>query len=104
MILDESQKQCPKCDSVIDQQTDGSTITVDIAHHGETVREALRKMDTELELAKSGIAKNLRIVVGTGLIREESLRTLDDLQRRGVVVRFHPEPSNRGAIIIQLKA
>lgn len=104
MILDEHVKHCPKCDNVIDQQTDGSTITVDIAHQGETVRAALMKLDRELELGRSGIAKNLRFIVGTGLIREEVLRTLNDLQRRSAIIRFNAEAHNPGAIVIQIKA
>ena len=104
MILDEHTKHCPKCDNVIDQQTDGSTITVDIAHQGETVQAALTKLNRELELAKSGIAKNLRIIVGTGRIREEILRTLNDLQRRSAINGFIAEPHTPVAIVIQIKA
>ena len=40
MTLSETVKVCPKCDSELDNQTDGSIITVDIAHNGEKPHQA----------------------------------------------------------------
>ena len=95
---------CPKCDNPLDQQTDGSTETIDIAHHGETVSEALRKLDAEIKLAKRGVIAYLRVVVGSGAIREAVLARLMDLEYRKVVISHELEGGNAGAILVQLKS
>lgn len=103
MRLDAQASQCPKCDNHLDEQTDGSTITVDIAHSGERVHEALKKLRSRLKDARRGVAQNIRFVVGSGAIREEALAALADLQRRGVVIDQRVEPGNAGAILVKLK-
>lgn len=103
MVVDASTLNCPKCDNSLSLQHDGSTVTVDIAHQGERVNEALQKMHTEIELARRGVAMQIRLVVGTGRIREEVLLVLRDLVFRGDVLDFKPEPDNIGAILVRLK-
>ena len=94
---------CPKCDNALELQHDGSTITVDIAHQGERVSEALEKMRREIDLARKGVAKAIRLVVGSGLIRDEVLLHLRDLKFRGDVIDFESEPNNPGAVLVLLK-
>lgn len=96
-------RHCPKCDNALDTQHDGSTITVDIAHDGERVKDALRKMQCEIDLARKGVAKNLRLIVGTGLIRDEVVLALRDLEFRGDIRDFDLDPANAGAVLVQLK-
>ena len=48
MSVSETMRYCPKYDNGVNLQHDGSAITVDIAHQGELVREALRKMESEI--------------------------------------------------------
>lgn len=103
MSVDETMSHCPKCDNALDLQHDGSTITVDIAHHGERVSEALSKMQVEIDLAKQGVAMNLRLIVGSGLIREEVLLALRDSEFRGDIISFKAEPHNTGAVLVRLK-
>jgi hypothetical protein len=103
MLVDDFLRHCPKCDNQLDKQTDGSTVTVDIAHQGERVRDALQKLSQELNAAKSGVARNLRVIVGTGVIREEVMYQLQDLEFRGAIVRFDIEGANGGAILVRLK-
>src|SRR5690554_3654867 len=67
---------CPKCDGRLFRQSDGSVLTRDIAHGGETVVEALAKLDDSLEQAWRGYCRALRVIVGGGLIREEVLGQL----------------------------
>jgi hypothetical protein len=95
---------CPKCDNPLDQQTDGSTETIDIAHHGETVRDALQKLEAEIKLVKHGVTAYLRVVVGSGAIREAVLARLMDLEYRKVVIKHELEGGNAGAILVQLKS
>lgn len=94
---------CPKCDNALDLQHDGSTVTVDIAHQGERVSEALQKMQGEIDLARRGASKNIRLIVGSGLIRDEVLLVLRDLLFRGDIKDFDSEFSNRGAVLVRLK-
>jgi hypothetical protein len=103
MSVSETMRNCPKCDNVLKLQHDGSTITVDIAHQGERVSEALRKMQSEVDLARNGVAMRIRLVVGSGLIRDEVLLALRDLEFRGDVMDFEPEPFNAGAVLVRLK-
>ena len=103
MSLAETIQRCPKCDNDLNAQHDGSTITVDIAHHGERVSEALRKMQHEVDLARKGVSRRIRLVVGSGLIREEIMLALRDLEYRGEIKCFDLEAKNAGAVLISLK-
>ena len=103
MSVDEAMSHCPKCDNALDLQHDGSTITVDIAHSGERVSEALQKMQSEIDLARRGVALRIRLVVGSGLIRDEVLLRLRDLEFRGDIVSFESEPHNAGSVLVRLK-
>jgi len=97
-------RHCPKCDNRLDQQTDGSTMIVDIAHHGERVRDALGKLDSQIEQARSGIVATLRIIVGSGAIRDAVLARLLDLEYRKVIISHELDKDNTGAILVRLKS
>ena len=103
MSFSEDTRYCPKCDNALEHQHDGSTITVDIAHDGERVSEALRKMQSEIDLARKGVVMCIRLVVGSGLIRDEVLLALRDLKFRGDIKDFDPESFNAGAVLVRLK-
>ena len=95
--------RCPKCDNDLSSQHDGSTFTVDIAHQGESVSGALKKMRSEVELAKQGIVIRIRLIVGSGMIRDEVMLALRDLEHRGEIKDFDLELGNAGAILVRLK-
>ena len=103
MSVSETMEHCPKCDNPLDLQHDGSTITVDIAHQGERVSEALHKMQREIDLARQGVAMRIRLIVGSGLIRDEVTLALRDLKFRGDIKDFESEPFNAGAVLVRLK-
>ena len=103
MGVSETMQYCPKCDNALILQHDGSTVTVDIAHHGERVSEALQKMQSEIDLARKGVAKCIRLVVGSGLIRDEVLLVLRDLRFRGDIIGFESESFNAGTVLVMLK-
>lgn len=103
MTVDSSHRYCPKCDNDLRSQTDGSTITVDISHHGEIVRDAQRKLEKSLSEAQQGLASKLRVVVGGGLIREQVLSDLRTFEHRGDIRGFTAEAHNAGAILVTLK-
>lgn len=103
MIVNDTLSHCPKCDNALDHQHDGSTITVDIAHQGERVHEALEKMHSEIALARQGVAMKIRFVVGSGRIRDEVTLALRDCEFRGDIISFDAEPNNAGAILVRLK-
>ena len=103
MSFSENTRYCPKCDNALDLQHDGSTITVDIAHDGERVKDALGKMQSEIDLARNDVATYIRLIVGSGLIRDEVLLALRDLMFRGDVKDFELDPSNAGAVLVRLK-
>lgn len=103
MLVDETMTDCPKCDEVLDLQHDGTTLTVDIAHQGERVSEAIEKMNAEIDLARKGVALNLRLIVGSGLIRDEVMLRLRDLEFRGDIKSFAAEHNNAGAVLVRLK-
>ena len=103
MSVSEMMQHCPKCDNDLIAQHDGSTITVDIAHKGESINEALRKMQFEVALARKEAAMCMRLIVGSGLIREEVMLALRDFEYRGEIKGFKLEPKNAGAVLITLK-
>jgi len=95
--------RCPKCDGVIKNQSDGSTTQFDIAHQGETVKEALSKLERYLLEAKTGLTRYARVIVGTGRIRDEALGWLQDAEFRGDVLGVEMPDFNPGQILVQLK-
>lgn len=103
MAVAQATRYCPKCDNELDAQTDGSIITVDIAHNGERIRDAVRKLEANIAEALKGNARYLRLVVGTGVIREETLIHLIMLEKRKTIVGFSEDGSNHGAILVSLK-
>ncbi|ALO45626.1 hypothetical protein [Pseudohongiella spirulinae] len=102
-ILDRCHEQfCSKCDASLWELSDGSTVTVDIAHNKETVAEALAKCNLALEDAWQGsYASELRIIVGGGLIRDAVLAELYFRHQSGVVRGYREE--NRGAILVTIR-
>ncbi len=104
MQIPDDIRRCPKCDNQLDRQTDGSTVTIDIAHHGERVTDALRKLDRDIKETKKGVASNLRLIVGSGSIRDAVRARLMDYERRGVIINHQLEGKNAGAILVVLKA
>ena len=54
--------RCPKCDNDLRSQHDGSTFTIDIAHQGESVSEALKKMQGEIDLARQDVVMRLSLI------------------------------------------
>ena len=103
MSITREARRCPKCDNRLDLQTDGSTATVDIAHQGERVRDALQKLNVAITETRSGVARNLRVIVGSGVIREEVMLRLRELEHQKAIIRFGLEGRNDGAFLIQLK-
>lgn len=94
---------CPKCDSELATQTDGSVLHADIAHQRETIPVALGKLQQALEEGRASHAKALRLVVGRGLIRDEIHRHLSWLKHSGEVLDYANDDANTGAIVIQLR-
>lgn len=92
---------CAKCDSELMAQGDGTTLTVDIAHHHETVLQALGKFEDALNRVWRSHGSRLRLVVGGGLIREAVLAELYFKRSQGVVLDFSEE--NRGAVLVKIR-
>ena len=94
---------CPKCDEVIAQQTDNSTRTADIAHHHETRVEAVAKLHREIAAALNDPARYLRLIVGTGLIRDEIGAELEACVRLGKIRSYRLDDPNPGAFLVEMK-
>lgn len=93
---------CTKCDSPLWSLSDGSTLTVDIAHQRETVAEAQVKFRRVLDQAwQESHAGQLRLIVGGGLIRDAVLAELFYLRQQGAVLGFEDE--NRGVIRVRIR-
>jgi uncharacterized protein YuzB (UPF0349 family) len=102
-IIDRDRKQlCEKCDASLWDLSDGSIRTVDIAHHGETVSQALDKLYVALENTwKMSYAAEMRVIVGGGLIRDAVLAELHYRLQSGVILGLESE--SRGAVIIRIR-
>ena len=103
MAVDGGNYLCPKCDNRLDLQTDGSTVTIDIAHQGERVSDAMERLHREVSGARAETARHLRLVVGSGMIRKAAQSELADLEKRGGVLSFAFDGDNKGAILVKLK-
>jgi predicted RNA-binding Zn-ribbon protein involved in translation (DUF1610 family) len=98
-----SAQYCPKCDSDLFSQTDGSCLTKDIAHQHETVSQAMDKMHELLNQAYAGCFEKLRLVVGNGLIKDEVLGQLYFLKEKGHILSYVEADKNYGAIIVRIR-
>ena len=96
-------RECPKCDSVLSEQSDGTTWTTDVAHHRETVRQALNKVEHEINQHLREHTQSIRFVVGSGLIRDAVRQRLSQLKAAGKIKRFEFEGRNEGAIVAHLR-
>ena len=93
---------CAKCDSPLWSQSDGSTVTVDIAHQHETVAQALAKFSDALQRSwRHTHAEHLRLVVGGGLIRDAVLGELYFLRSKRTILDYIEE--NRGAVLVRIR-
>jgi len=93
--------ECVKCDSPLMEQSDGSTLTMDIAHNHETVPQALSTYEQALDSAWQGYARNVRLVVGGGAIRDAVLGELHFMKQSGTVRDVSEE--NRGAVLVRIR-
>ncbi|MDA0790305.1 MAG: hypothetical protein O2780_12710 [Proteobacteria bacterium] len=103
MLVTSDWHHCPKCDNDLTRQTDGSTVTGDIAHHGEHIAEALDKLNAMVQQERAGLAARLRLIVGGGLIRKAAIEHLETLKFRGDILGYHQDNQNSGVIIAILK-
>jgi len=78
-------------------------VTIDIAHHGQTVETALEALSAAIATHRQGATQFLRVIVGGGRIRLAALKRLTAMQSRGTVVRFGHEEKNQGSVIVVLK-
>lgn len=98
-----SERYCPKCDAELRAQTDGSVWTVDIAHHHETVRQALAKLEQEIDRQLHEYTHAIRFVVGSGLIRDAARQRLQQLVSNGRIRGFDQDFNNAGAFVAELR-
>ena len=99
----ESDRVCPKCDSQLVLQTDGSTTTLDIAHGKQRIHEAIEQLRSAVTQHQRGTTQFLRIIVGGDRIRHAALHELQAMQSQGTILQFGQDDRNRGALIIVLK-
>ncbi len=94
---------CPKCDDLLDEQTDGSVLHRDIAHQHETVAQAMSKLAQALRDCRRCHACGVRLAVGRGVIREEVMRQLSWLITTGEILDFDHDEGNTGAIMVIMR-
>ena len=97
------EQHCSKCDAPLFAQTDGSTFTADIAHQHETISEALRKFELTLAQGWQGYARQVRLIVGGGAIREAVLAELYFQKSKDRIIDYIEEGGNRGAVLIRIR-
>jgi hypothetical protein len=103
MRLPPGQAQCPKCDDQLGHQSTGVILTVDVAHQGERVHEALAKLAHWCGVADQERAAGLRLIVGSGLIRDAILGELRFRQLSGEITHFGQDGRNQGAVLVMLR-
>ena len=103
MSLFNTSKTCPKCDSILEDQYHPTTLTVDVAHNKETVKQAIDKLYQLF--ARNQIMKHrqIRIIVGSKMIREEVINELEALKRGKTIFDFGIDGKNSGALLIRMR-
>jgi hypothetical protein len=79
-------------------------VTVDIAHHGERVGEALRKLESVVKEARAGYTGSIRLIVGRGLIRDEAIARLQSWKRSRKIRDFEFDRGNEGVLSITIRS
>jgi hypothetical protein len=96
-------KICPKCDSDVYAQSDGTRLVRDIAHQGETLGRAMEKLDQALLEAWQGHYRSLLLVTGGGVIRNEVLGQLHYYRQLGYLLNYDEQQPNRGVLLVYLR-
>ena len=102
-IPDRPEPICPKCDSHLNLQTDKTWIRVDVAHHGETIDEAINTLRKTIIETRMGNSQGLNVVVGKGMIRDAAWACLKNLKDQRKIITFDFENKNDGMIKVQVK-
>ncbi|MCJ8330256.1 MAG: Smr/MutS family protein [Lentisphaeria bacterium] len=97
-VASKNASHCAKCDSPLREFPEDTILVVDIAHNGETVKEALDKLKKEID--KSPASSELLIIHGQGEIANSVLSHLEFLKSTRVIHNFTPE--NAGAVLIEI--
>ena len=103
MSLFSSSKTCPKCDSDIENQYNYTTFTLDVAHNKETVKQAIDKLYQVIEQNQIMRHRQIRVIVGSKMIREEVMRELMVLKREEAILDFRMDGKNSGALLIKME-
>ena len=103
MSLLNTSKTCPKCDSDIEDQYHPTTLTVDVAHNKETVKQAIDKVHQVIEKNQIMKHRQIRIIVGSKRIREEVMYELETLKRGKAIFDFGMDGKNSGALLIRME-
>ena len=103
MSLFNTSKTCPKCDSEIEDQYNSNTLTVDVAHNKETVKQAIDKLYQVIERNQIMKHRQIRIIVGSKMIKEEVMNELEALKRAKAILDFGMDAKNSAAILIRLE-
>jgi hypothetical protein len=85
------------------QQGNRRLLNRDIAHSHETVDQAMGKMERALQHVWNGPESGLRLIVGSGRIREEVLSQLSYYLSQGWIANYESDSPNEGAIKIWLR-
>ena len=97
---------CPKCDEDLIRAKARKPLVIDLAHRGETVSQALAKLDAAVSECLWHGHSSLKVIHGHGsgasCIKPQVLATLrKHAERLGAVME--PDGDNPGAHVLRLK-
>lgn len=102
MVFSISAGHCPKCDTRPFSENRKATLTIDIAHQGQRLHEALEEFEEALQLAREQGYGYLRLIVGSGKINQELAKDLDTAVWRGLIKDYQHETPNKGAYLVRM--
>ena len=59
-------KTCPKCDAILRARSNGRLMPVDVAHSGENLDQALRKLERAIDEAVHHNFRGIKVIHGRG--------------------------------------
>tara|TARA_B100000927_G_scaffold113846_1_gene92074 strand:- start:4753 stop:5109 length:357 start_codon:yes stop_codon:yes gene_type:complete len=101
-------KTCPKCDAPLRARSNGRLMHVDVAHSGENLDQALRKLERAIDEAVHHNFRGIKVIHGRGATTGKSFlkpHIVNAMKRAATLYggKVAPDRDNAGAHLLWLE-